>query len=48
MNKEKKLKKIPNFLYDSEGNIYEMILEKHRDGFNLVTFRLDYKEYEEA
>jgi len=42
---DKKLKDIPRVLMDSDGNTYEMIIEKHRDGFNLVTFRLNYKDY---
>jgi len=41
------LKAIPRYLKDAEGNMYEVIIEKHRDGFNLVTYRLDYKDYKE-
>ena len=41
------LKAIPRYLKDAEGNMYEVIMEKHRDGFNLVTYRLDYKDYKE-
>ena len=40
-------KAIPRYLKDVEGNMYEVIIEKHRDGFNLVTYRLDYKDYKE-
>ena len=40
-------KAIPRYLKDVEGNMYEVIMEKHRDGFNLVTYRLDYKDYKE-
>ncbi len=45
MNEVKR--KIPTFLHDNDGNLYQMIVEHHRDGFNLVTFRLDWKDYEE-
>jgi len=40
-------KKIPRWLWDKEGNAYEMILENHRDGFNLVTYRQTYEDFEE-
>ena len=43
---EKKLRKIPRFLFDKEGNAYEMIFERHKNGFNLCTFRQDYKDYD--
>jgi len=39
-------RKIPHRLYDKDGNGYDMILEKHRDGFNLVTYRQDWDDYE--
>ena len=40
------MRKIPRFLFDREGNAYEMIKHNHRDGFNLITYRLPYEDYE--
>ena len=40
-----KKREIPNFLFDKEGNAYEMIYHNHKDGFNLETYRLDFKDY---
>jgi hypothetical protein len=38
-------KRIPKYLHDDYGNIYPMILESHRDGFNLVTYRQEWDDY---
>ena len=39
-----KNRQVPRYLYDKAGNQYEVILERHRDGFNLITYRLNYED----
>ena len=39
-------RKIPHFLYDKEGNAFQMIFQKRRKGFNLITFLQEDKDYD--